>query len=177
MKHALRRFLEEGLERRGWSQATLARESGLSKQVINGIVGDERSRLDRLPQDKTVDGLARAFEVEREVVLSVIGAALGLPVAEPVVVYDASGVADSDLLRELARRLDAAGATAPHRARTPRTEDYAWAARTGRPDLSPDAGPAQGRPAAEPHETAGSGGDDRSLPEGVEDSEHAPHDA
>jgi transcriptional regulator with XRE-family HTH domain len=154
MKHALRRFLEDGLERRGWSQATLARESGLSKQVINGIVGDERSRLDRLPQDKTIDGLARAFEVEREVVLTVIGEALGLPVSEPVVVYDASGVADSDLLRELARRLGAAGAAVPHGARTARAEDYAWAARPGRPDLSPDAGPVHGRPGAEPHEAA-----------------------
>lgn len=167
MKHALRRFLEDGLERRGWSQATLARESGLSKQVINGIVGDERSRLDRLPQDKTIDGLARAFEVERGVVLTVIGEALGLPVAEPVVVYDASGVADSDLLRELARRLGGGGAAAPHGARTPRAEDYAWAARTGRPDLSPDVDPALGRPGTEPDQSDGPdqpvdpGGDER----------------
>lgn len=138
--HALRRFLEDGLERRGWSQATLAREAGLSKQVVNGIVGDERTRLDRMPQDKTVDGLARAFEVDRGVVLTVIAQAMGLPVSEPVVVHDASGVADSDLLRELARRLDsAARESEPRRdGRPARAQDYAWAARPGQPDQRPD---------------------------------------
>lgn len=144
--HSLRQFLEEGLARRGWSQATLARESGVSKQVINGIVTDERTKLDRLPRDKTIDGLARAFEVDREVVQSVIARAMGFASLEPVTVYDPSGVADSDLLRELARRLESAQrhSANSHDGHGPSAEEYAWAARGGRPDLPPDAAPAAG---------------------------------
>lgn len=142
--HALRRFLEEGLVRRGWSQATLARESGLSKQVINGIVGSERTRIDRMPQDKTIDGLARAFEVDSEVIRALVAQSMGLPVADPVVVYDASGVTDSDLLRELAHRLEsrarASGSRSDH---GPASSDgYAWAARAGLPDQPPTGGAA-----------------------------------
>lgn len=150
--HALRRFLEDGVRRRRWNQADLARESGISKQVVSNLLGDERPTLDRLPQDKTIDGIARALEVDRSVVLAVIAQAMGLPVSEPTVVYDPSGVGDADLLRELARRLDervpagragAPGAVVPlavapdvrdvpHDRPVPLTE--AWAARTGEPD-------------------------------------------
>jgi hypothetical protein len=80
---------------------------------------------------------------------------MGLPVAEPVVVYDASGVADSDLLRELAHRLETrAQASGSRSDRGPASsDDYAWAARAGLPDQPPtgaatDVGPGHddGRP-------------------------------
>ena len=137
--HALGQFLEEALRRRGWSQAKLAREAGLSRQVVNGIV-KERTRLDRMPQDKTIDGIARALEVDSEVIRALLAQSMGLPVAEPAVVYDASRVADSDLLRELAHRLESrAQASGSRSDRGPASsDDYAWAARAGLPDQLPD---------------------------------------
>lgn len=138
--HALGQFLEEALRRRGWSQAKLAREAGLSRQVVNGIIGKERTRIDRMPQDKTIDGIARALEVDGEVIRALLAQSMGLPVAEPTVVYDASRVADSDLLRELAHRLESrAQASGSRSDRGPASsDDYAWAARAGLPDQLPD---------------------------------------
>lgn len=137
--NAFRRFLEDGATRRGWSQSDLARESGISKQVISNILKDTRTHLDRLPQDKTIDGIARAFDVDRMVVLSEIAQAMGLPVRETVVRYDASGVADADLVRELARRLGVAslagGEDQEQRTGALSPEDLDWAARAGEPAL------------------------------------------
>jgi transcriptional regulator with XRE-family HTH domain len=144
MTHAFRRFIENNMAQRDWLQSDLVRESGITKQVVSGLLNDTRERLDRLPQDKTVDGLARAFGVERGVVLTVIGESMGLPMREPAVLYDASGVTNENLVRELTERLRA---TAPNSARghlaladpqsqvptDVETAERDWAARPGRP--------------------------------------------
>lgn len=141
--HALRWFVQQSMAARGWTQSDLARESGITKQVVSGLLTDSRDKLDRLPQDKTVDGLAAAFGVDRSVVLHAIGAAMGLPVSAQVVVYDASKVSDEDLLRALADRLAGAGGPQVDGASTGATlagdrADFAWAARPGWPAAEPD---------------------------------------
>lgn len=103
--HALRTYIEAQMDRRTWSAADLVRASGISKQVISGLLNDDRPSLDRLPTDRTVSGLASAFSVDRVVILAKIGEAMGLPLNAPVVIYDASRVPNDELIRELASRL------------------------------------------------------------------------
>jgi transcriptional regulator with XRE-family HTH domain len=91
----------------GWTQAELARKSGLSPAVISRILSDDRDRLVQIPDDATVDGLARAFggpNIKNRLWLS-IARAMRIPVDDEVVVADATALSDDDLLRELGRRL------------------------------------------------------------------------
>ena len=110
--HALQRLLRDGLARRGWSQSDLARESGLSRQSVSNLLREDRSPVARLLRETTVDGLARALQVDAGVVRAAIAEEMGLPGSDVQVVYDARGVADDDLIRELARRLGTASAPA-----------------------------------------------------------------
>ncbi|MFD6030514.1 helix-turn-helix domain-containing protein [Cellulosimicrobium funkei] len=117
--HALRAFVEQQMNTRAWTNQDLVRASGITKQVISELLKDTRERVTSMPSDKTIDGLSRAFGVDRSLVLTKIGEAMGLPVSEPVVVFDASGVSNDELLRELATRLGTSevdhGNTAPTR--------------------------------------------------------------
>ena len=159
--HALQRLLREGLVRRGWNQSDLARESGLSKQVVSKLLREGRAPIARLLRDTTIEGLARALQVHVGVVRAAIAEEMRLPGGEVQVVYDARGVADDELVRELARRLGAASAARsaedggprlslvladpvgtgiePERADVPAStpETVTWAARAGEPDQPP----------------------------------------
>ena len=158
--HALQRLLRDGLERRGWNQSDLARESGLSKQVVSKLLREGRAPIARLLRDTTVEGLAGALQVHVGVVRAAIAEEMGLPGSEVQVVYDARGVADDELIRELTRRLRAASAARSEDggprlslvladpvgtgiepegsdALTSTSETGTWAARTGEPDQSP----------------------------------------
>jgi len=159
--HALQRLLRDGLARRGWNQSDLARASGLSKQVVSKLLREGRAPVARLLRDTTVEGLARALQVDVGVVRAAVAEEMGLPGSEVQVVYDARGVADDDLIRELSRRLVAASAARsaedagprlslvladpvgtsiePERTDAPVSapETVTWAARTGEPDQSP----------------------------------------
>jgi len=103
--HALREYIQAQLDSRGWVAADLAKHSGISKQVVSGLLNDDRASIDRLPLDSTIDGLAQAFRVERDVILAKVGEAMGLPMSRTVVVYEASGVPNDVLIQELRRRL------------------------------------------------------------------------
>lgn len=105
--HALRQYVQGEMDRRGWKPVDLAKRSGVSKQVLSNLLNDDRDELRMLPSRETVDGLAVALSVDRDVLLGVIGEAMGIPVGRTVVVYDASRVSDEDLLHELAQRLAA----------------------------------------------------------------------
>lgn len=107
--HALRKFVQDRMDARGWRPADLVTASGINKQVVSGLLTDDRDSIDRMPSEKTIAGLCRAFSVDRDTVLAVVGEAMGLPVARPVVVYDASHVPNDELIRELAKRLGEAG--------------------------------------------------------------------
>ncbi|MEV7973300.1 helix-turn-helix transcriptional regulator [Cellulomonas sp. NPDC089187] len=105
--HALRQYVQGEMDRRGWKPVELAKRSGVSKQVLSNLLNDDRDELRMLPARDTIDGLAAAFSVDRDVLLGVVGEAMGIPVGRTVVVYDASRVPDDELLRELAHRLAA----------------------------------------------------------------------
>jgi len=107
--HALRAFIAAQMDRRTWRQVDLVKKSGLSKQVIHGLMTDDREELTTRIDDATAAGLARAFGVTPAVVLAQVGMAMRLPVSEPVVIYDAHGVSDEDLIGELVERLQKAG--------------------------------------------------------------------
>lgn len=103
--HALREYIQSQLDSRGWVAADLAKHSGISKQVLSGMLTDTRPTIDRMPLDSTVSGLARAFGVDRDVILAKVGEAMGLPTSRTVVVYEASRVPNDVLVQELRRRL------------------------------------------------------------------------
>lgn len=112
--HALRKFVQDQMDTRNWRAADLAARSGISKQVISGLLTDDRDTVDRMPTEKTIAGLCKAFSVSRDAVLAVVGEAMGLPVGRPTVIYDASRVPNDELIRELARRLGEAGGEHVH---------------------------------------------------------------
>lgn len=107
--HALRRFIRDQMDARGWTATDLAKASGLSKQTISVRLNDNRDRLAAPLDDVTVAGLATAFSVDPKVVLVKVGEALGLPMGETVTVYSAEGVSNEELIRVLADRLSRAG--------------------------------------------------------------------
>ena len=109
--HAWSRFVREYLDTHGMRPAELARKTGVSPQVLSNLLNDRRDQLDRRPDPKTVALLAKGMNVDESVLLSKIGEAMGLPVAEHVVVYSASRVSDDELIRELATRLRKRGET------------------------------------------------------------------
>ncbi|MCR6647765.1 MAG: helix-turn-helix transcriptional regulator [Cellulomonas sp.] len=116
--HAWSRFVREYLDVHGMRPAELARKTGVSPQVLSNLLNDRRDHLDRRPDPKTVALLARGMNVDESVLLSKIGEAMGLPVAEHVVVYSASRVSDDELIRELAARLRKRGETGGNTAPT-----------------------------------------------------------
>lgn len=112
--HALRKFVQDQMDARNWRAADLVARSGISKQVISGLLSDDRETVDRMPTEKTIAGLCKAFSVSRDAMLAVVGEAMGLPVARPTVIYDASRVPNDELIRELARRLGEVGGEHVH---------------------------------------------------------------
>lgn len=104
--HAWSRYIQEYLDAHpGKKPADLARDSGVSPQLLSTILNDPRSRLTTRPDEKTVVLLAKAMGVSPDVLLSKVGVAMGLPVNRAVVVYDASRASNEDLIQILASRL------------------------------------------------------------------------
>lgn len=103
--HALRRFIQQELDTRGWQAHDLAKASGLSRQLISKLVNDDRDVLPQIPRTKTLEALAQAFNVSTAHVTTVAVEALGVPdVNAPAVVHQIEDVDDEVLLRELLRR-------------------------------------------------------------------------
>ena len=40
--HALRRYVHQGMDAKGWTPADLARASGITKQTVSNILTDDR---------------------------------------------------------------------------------------------------------------------------------------
>lgn len=66
--HEYRRFIHEHLDSRGWKQADLVRKSGLSRQLVNSILKDTRDYLGQMPDESTLEGIAKGFSVPVELV-------------------------------------------------------------------------------------------------------------
>jgi transcriptional regulator with XRE-family HTH domain len=111
--HPFRAYIEDQLGRNQWTQADLARQSGLSKQVVSRLLTDEREQLARLPSQETLTGLARAFRVPLSVVVLKAAQACGVPVdVTEVAVPAAEELTTDQLLAEVRRRIEGGGVDA-----------------------------------------------------------------
>ncbi|MGN6413747.1 hypothetical protein [Flexivirga sp.] len=103
--HALREFIQERMDTRSWAPADLARESGLSLQLVSQLLNDNREVIANPPKASTVAGLAKAFRVEESSVMRAAFAAMGYQLDQTANVADLSSVPSAQLLRVLADRL------------------------------------------------------------------------
>jgi transcriptional regulator with XRE-family HTH domain len=107
MAHEYRRFVERELDARGWNQAELVRRSGLHRQLVWKILNDERDNLGQMPDDTTLEGIARGFGIPADRVRTAAARSLvgyvddGHPIAT-----DVRDVPTDVLLEELRRRTD-----------------------------------------------------------------------
>jgi transcriptional regulator with XRE-family HTH domain len=64
--HQYREFVQAELDARGWKQSDLARRSGLHRSLISKILNDDRPHLGQMPDDTTIDGIAKGFGIPAE---------------------------------------------------------------------------------------------------------------
>lgn len=143
--HEYRRFVQREMDKRGWNPNQTAQYAGLNRQTVYDIVQDTRDVLPRVPSEKTISGLAKAFGVGREVILAHVAQAMGLPTT--VTRADAAELSDTDLLAEVRKRMGARHdreaesqqgpeAQGQEHARTDRPEDGSTPRRGGPIDLA-----------------------------------------
>lgn len=104
--HDYRRFVQAELDARGWTPAKLARLAGLRRQLIWNILHDNRPTLGQMPDDSTLEGLARGFNVPVERVREAAARALRgyIDSGEPLQIT-LSDVSIDALLEEIRRRV------------------------------------------------------------------------
>ncbi|WP_122262176.1 helix-turn-helix domain-containing protein [Ornithinimicrobium cerasi] len=103
--HALRRYLQDGMDARGWQQSELARSSGLTRQRVSQMLGDDRELLPAVPRRETLQAIARAFGVSESTVTAVAFEAMGYDLDAVRRETDLSTATDEQLVRALADRL------------------------------------------------------------------------
>jgi transcriptional regulator with XRE-family HTH domain/predicted GIY-YIG superfamily endonuclease len=59
--HPYRSLIQKELAARCWRQSDLARASGLHRALISKILADRRPRLGQMPDDATIQGIAKGF--------------------------------------------------------------------------------------------------------------------
>lgn len=106
--HEFRRFIQSQCDLRGWKPSELAARSGLSRQHISKMLNDTRSHLRQMPDDKTIEGLAQAFEgVSIQTVRDTAARALGaVDAMDRQTELDLQQVSIDALLTELRRRVE-----------------------------------------------------------------------
>lgn len=103
--HALRQFIQERMDARGWRPADLVRASGLTKQHVQQLLDDNREQMASSPKPATVSGLAQAFSVPESVVMAAAFEAMGYDLGVVRSHTDLSAVPSVELLRALGDRL------------------------------------------------------------------------
>jgi len=105
--HELQRFIREQMDSHvpPWSQADLERASGLPKQNLSKLLHSDTERMTRMLEDSTVDGLARALDVNANFVRLKVVESMGIDIDPPVLVREVHLASNEDLLEELRRRL------------------------------------------------------------------------
>lgn len=104
--HAYRKLIEEQMKAGEMTQSELSRASGVTRQRINQILKNDSERLVHVPDTATVEGFAKAFNLEPEIVWTAVAEAMGLPrFVVPSITHQVKEVSDAQLLTELARRM------------------------------------------------------------------------
>lgn len=62
--HEYRRFVQSELDKRGWSPGQLARIAGMHRQTISKIVKDDRDHIGQMPDESTLEGIARGLGID-----------------------------------------------------------------------------------------------------------------
>lgn len=98
-----RRFVQNEIDQRGWTQSDVEKHGGPTRQVVHKILTDQRKVLDYRPKQDTVEKLATAFGVSVDVVLAHVAMAMELPVSIEMASLD--DVSDGDLLDQIRKRM------------------------------------------------------------------------
>jgi hypothetical protein len=110
--HEFRRFIEAEMDIRGWDRPRLQAETGLSRAHVHKLLTDKRESLGRMPDEKTLQGLAKPFGYEK----------VRTAAARSLARYSDDGsslkteltaVATDALLKEIRRRINAAASARP----------------------------------------------------------------
>ena len=120
--HEYRRFIQHELNARGWRQADLVRESGLSRQLVSSILRDNRDHLGQMPDAETIQAIATGFGVPQERVRVAAARSLADYIDDGAALTITLGDVSTDaLLNEIKRRIDHAEqpATPTPQPRTP----------------------------------------------------------
>lgn len=105
--HEYRRFIQQQLDERGWTQAELVRKSGLSRQLIWSVLNDGRDHLGQMPDERTLEGLAKGFRLPIETIRTAAARSLvGYTDDGTVLTIRLQDVSTDALLNEIRRRID-----------------------------------------------------------------------
>lgn len=104
--HALSRLVHERMDVLGYKPADLARRASVSKATVSELLSDQRDTLDGMPAKSTIAGLASALRIPTDQLLLAAAQAYGVPVEAPIIVPTVDGISNTDLARELHRRLE-----------------------------------------------------------------------
>jgi transcriptional regulator with XRE-family HTH domain len=107
--HEYRRFVQAELDARGWKPAELARRAGLHRQLVWKILHDQRPALGQMPEESTMEGIARGFGISVDRVRVAAARALrGYEDDGQPLTNDLSDVSIDALLAEIRRRVEVA---------------------------------------------------------------------
>lgn len=105
--HEYRRFIQGELDARGWRQSDLVRKSGLSRQLVSQILNDRRDHLGQMPDQSTIEKLARGFGVPVDLVRTAAARSLtNYSDDGTALTITLSDVSTDALLTEIRRRID-----------------------------------------------------------------------
>lgn len=109
MAHALAAFIQQRMDEKGWRQRDIVSASGLSRALVSKYVADDREQLTRLPDRKTLEGLAKALGVPIDLLIGKAIEALGLGYTAGDFVNDVTTASNRELLDEIESRLQRGG--------------------------------------------------------------------
>lgn len=142
--HEFKQFIQKELDARGWRQADLVRASGLSRSLVSKLLRDDRNYLGQMPDEATLEGIAKGFAVPVDVVRTAASRALaGYSDEGHPLQVDLTVVSTDALLQEVRRRIESTGASdgRTEEESEPRTQ-------AGRPLDSGEVGGDRSRPGA-----------------------------
>lgn len=105
--HALRKYLQAGLDTRAWQQADLMRLSGLTRQRVPHMLGDYRDVLLSVPHRDASQAAATVFQASDSMVTTVAFEAMGCDVEAVRSETDLSTAAHEQVVRTVAETLHA----------------------------------------------------------------------
>lgn len=111
MTHEYRRFVQQELDARGWEPPELVRRSGLHRQLVWKILHDDRDYLVQMPDEGTLEALARGFGIPVDRVRIAAARSIdGYTDGDGPLMLDVTQLPNDVLIEELRRRISSASA-------------------------------------------------------------------